>query len=677
MVAQLFSSALQRARERNLPVMELLSVAGHLSAAGEVAAVSELYRTWLEFNSDVPLVYAIYFNYAVVLSNANDLEGARNALNAAIARNPDFLPPYINLGHVLERMGLTGDAVTQWYTVVNKLPAITGEALGFKTAALKQLGRVLERSNLDVHAEDALRHSLDLDPNQSDVIQHWVSLRQRQCKWPVIKPWGNVTREKLVDGISSLSLAAHTDDPLLLLANAFLFAKVDIGRPKESFVDTHRGLIHSASRRRRIGYLSSDLREHAVGFLTAELYGLHDREKVEVFLYYCGIPASDETRARIKDSAEHWIDISAMTDEAAAKHIADDKIEILVDLNGYTNGARSKMLAMRPAPIIVNWLGYPGTMGSPYHHYIIADSFIIPEGDELYYSEKVLRLPCYQPNDRKRAISKHRPTRQEAGLPEDAMVYCCFNGLHKINSFTWKRWMTVLAQVPGSVLWLLEGIDTTNARLTELAVQQGIAPERIIFAPKKRNPEHLARYPLADLFLDTSPYGAHTTSSDALWMGVPVLTLVGRSFASRVCGSLIMSAGMGDMICRTSDEFVARAIELGLNQEKRLDYRRRLQANRDTCTLFDTPLLVSRLEELYDQMWQEYKNGNLPRPDLSNLDVYNEIGIELDNEEVELLAAPNYREIYEQKLAEKDAFAFLRPDCRLWTEETARRLRKL
>ena len=226
--------------------------------------------------------------------------------------------------------------------------------------------------------------------------------------------------------------------------------------------------------------------------------------------------------------------------------------------------------------------------------------------------------------------------------------------------------MTILQQVPGSVLWLLDSIETTNTRLKELAAQQGVAPERIIIAGKRRNPDHLARYPLADLFLDTAPYGAHTTSSDAMWMGVPVLTLVGRSFAARVCGSLVKAAGMEELICNTPDEFVSRAVELGRDKEKRDAYRRKLQANRDSCVLFNTPLLVKKLEGLYEDMWKDFTKGKLPRPDLSNLDVYNDIGTELDRDDTELMLVPDYDELYREKLADRDSYAYLREDSRLW-----------
>ncbi|NJL72548.1 MAG: hypothetical protein HC888_13765 [Candidatus Competibacteraceae bacterium] len=261
-----------------------------------------------------------------------------------------------------------------------------------------------------------------------------------------------------------------------------------------------------------------------------------------------------------------------------------------MDLNGHTMGSRQRVLAMRPAPVQVNWLGFPGSAGSPFHHYIIADDFIIPPDHEHYYSERVLRLPCYQANQRHRAVTTQAPSRSEAGLPEDGIVYCSFNSIHKATLFTWRRWLEILGRVPGSVLWLLATTDEAKTNVRSLAAENGIDPARLIFADRVANPVHMARLGLADLFLDSTPYGAHTTGSDALWAGVPVLTLSGRSFASRVCGSLVRSAGIPDLICTSPRDYVERAVELGRNRARCTEYRQILLACRDRSVLFDTPL---------------------------------------------------------------------------------------
>ncbi|MBV8650223.1 MAG: glycosyl transferase, partial [Alphaproteobacteria bacterium] len=307
----------------------------------------------------------------------------------------------------------------------------------------------------------------------------------------------------------------------------------------------------------------------------------------------------------------------------------------------------------------------------PPHHYVIADDWIIPRDHEIYYSERVLRLPCYQPNDRKRVVALQRPSRRDTKLPESGTVFCCFNGAHKISRFTFERWLTILSRVPGSVLWLLSSTEIAHEALRRFARERGIAPERLVFADKMANAAHLARYPLADLFLDTAPYGAHTTASDALWMGVPVLTLSGRSFAARVCGSLVRAAGLPELICETPEDYVDRAVALGRDAALLRQYRERLAAGRDACTLFDTPRLVRGLEDLYRQAWTEYREERLPRPDLRNLDVYLELGGEENHDEVEVQAIKDYRAWWRAKLARRNRFRPVSPDGRLWTDNAA------
>lgn len=646
-----------------LSISGLIGTAETLKRDGQSQAVETLYAAWIEHNAADPLLYAVLFNYAVVLSEAGKVEAACRALERAIELNADFSPAHINLGRAYEGLGQTSRALIAWSTVISKLSAVQGAAITHKTMALKQSARVLEAANQDDAAESMLQQSLDIDCHQREVIQHLVALRQRQCEWPAISPSERVSRSTLMHGISPLSAAVLSDDPLLQLATAWNYNRLDVDLPADCMSSWPAALAHTGPL--KIGYLSSDLREHAVGYLMTEVFGLHDRKRVEVTGYYCGPPARDSLHEHFKTSADHWVDVGALDDGAAARRIADDGIQILVDLNGYTREARLKLVAHRPAPVIVNWLGFPGTMASPYHHYIIADDWIIPETHEIYYSEKVLRLPCYQPSNRKRVVAPQAPSRAEAGLPGDAVVYCCFNGLHKINRFTFDRWLHILDHVPGSVLWLLAGSATTEERLRSYAAQHGIARQRLVFAEKLANHSHLARYPLADLFLDTTPYGAHTTASDALWMGVPVLTLSGRSFASRVCGSLVRSAGLPNMVTTSATEFVERAITFGRNPSLLAPMRETLLAARESSPLFDVPRLVRRLEEAYGRMWAECRSGDLPRPDLTNLDVYLEVGNQVDPEAAEVQSIDDYHAWWRRRLAERHRFRPIPHDHRL------------
>jgi predicted O-linked N-acetylglucosamine transferase (SPINDLY family) len=657
--------AMRRVTEAGVGVLQLITLVESLKTSVPPGAILALYTTWIDHHPDDPLLYAALFNFSVVLTDSGDLTRARECLERVLSLNPDFMPALINLGRIHERLGVTSLAVRFWSSVVDKLAAVTGTAITHKVTALNQAARVLEAANQDAAAETMLFQSLDADPNQREAAQHYLSLRQRQCKWPVVTPWERVDRRTLMRGLSPLSAAAYTDDPLLHLALAAHYNQRDVGTPAAGVVTSHCATKQGG--RLRIGYLSSDLREHAVGHLMAEVFGLHDRSRVEVFAYYCGpTPAADDAlNARFRAGADHWIPISQLDDATAARRIAADGIQILVDVNGYTQEGRTKLVALRPAPVIVNWLGYPGTMGSPYHHYIIADDWIIPKGAELYYSEKVLRLPCYQPNDRQRVVSPAVPTRAEAGLPDDTMVYCCFNATHKITRFTFERWLSILRQVPDSVLWLLGAPETTCQRLRDYAGEHGIAPRRLVFARKLVNPHHLARYRLADLFLDTVPYGAHTTSSDALWMGVPVLTLSGRSFASRVCGSLVRAAGLPELVCTTAEAYVERAVALGQDREALQRYRDRLEAGRDSCVLFDMPLLVRRLEHLYASVWRRFAAGYLPRPDLANFETYLEVGEAADHEAVETGVIEDYRGWWMTRLSQRHAVRPIPPDRRL------------
>ncbi len=661
-----FTAAVAKASAQALEPGDLITATQALASAKQPALVQQLYKSWLAHNPDHPSRHVILFNYGVTLSDAGDLAAARDTFLEAIALQKDFLPPCINVGVVLERMGATDQAIVQWYHVANAVVPVDGNAIGYKTVALKQIARVLETARYEAQAEDALRLSLEINPHQREPIQHWIFLRQGQCKWPVLTPWANVTRPLLMESFYPLSLAYYADDPLFQLGTANQYSKLDVGRPAIATVGSWPAPLPTQQRRLRVGYLSSDLRAHAVGFLTSEMFELHDRKQVEVFAYYCGIRAEDETKARIRQAVDHWVDINDLSDHQAARRIVEDGIDILVDLNGYSKDARSKVFALRPAPIIVNWLGYPGTMGSPYHHYIIADDYIIPRGHEIYYSEKVLRLPCYQPNDRKRVIAAARPTRREAGLPEEGTVYCSFNATQKITPAVFAHWMTILSRVPDSVLWFLAGAADTEERLRQLATPLGIAPERLIFAARAPNPEHMARFALADVLLDTWPYGSHTTASDALWLGVPVLTVSGRGFASRVCGSLLHAAGLGELVCNSFDEYVERAVTLGRDKAALRNYKDRLIANRDGCTLFDTNLLVRKLEALFARMWEDYCRGELPVPTLTNLELYHEIGTQEDIESSGALSSVDYHDRYRRALAYRDSLSRLPADGRLW-----------
>jgi predicted O-linked N-acetylglucosamine transferase (SPINDLY family) len=333
------------------------------------------------------------------------------------------------------------------------------------------------------------------------------------------------------------------------------------------------------------------------------VYETHDKSRFEIFAFDNGWNDGSDLRHRIEGAFNQIIDITTLTDEVAAKLIADMKIDILINLNGYFGEGRQNIFAHRAAPIQVNYLGFPGTMGAPYMDYLIADRIVIPEASQVFYTEKIAYLPnCYQPNDSKRVISDKQFTRQELGLPETGFVFCCFNNNYKITPQTFDGWMRILNAVEGSVLWLLEDNASAAQNLRNEAIARGIAPERLIFAPRMSLPEHLARHRQADLFVDTLPCNAHTTASDALWAGLPLLTCYGTTFAGRVAASLLKTIDLPELITQTPEQYEALAIELALNPDKLQTIKEKLATNRATSPLFDTQGFTKDLEKVYLQM---------------------------------------------------------------------------
>ncbi len=660
-----FLAAIQKITAGGLQIEDLLLTAGRLAPD----EARQLYQVWISFNKEHPLLFIAHFNCSTLLQQLGDEQGGEAELKAALAMKPDFAPACINLGSSYERRGMAKEAVDQWRDGLERMAAVSADAVGYKVTLMKQISRVLSDNQSLAAAEGMLTQCLELAPEARDVTEQYVAARLSQCKWPMAED-GKFSRRSLVSKLHPLSVCAYTDDPLFQLAASDRYVRTMAPIDERTTRFDRRTAEIDPERRLRIGYVSSDLRHHAVGYLMVNFFEEHDRKDFEVFAYYTGIKADDAIQARIKANVDHWRDIRGVSDDDAAAQIAQDGIDILVDVNGHTRDARIGVFARRPAPIQVNWLGYPGTMGSSFHHYIVADDWTIPDYAEDWYSEKVLRLPCYQPNDRKRIVDETVPTRSDFGLPDDAFVFCCFNASHKFTRFSFDRWMEIMKATENSVLWLLDYSPETNQRLREQAEARGVAGTRLVFAPKLPNARHLARYPLADMFLDSVPYGAHTTASDALWMAVPVLTWSGRCFASRVCGSLLRSAGLPDLVCETPDDFVARAIHLaGAGRGELEIVRQRLIANRDTCTLFDVAKLSRSLEDLYRQMRADYIGGNLPQPRLANLDAYFEIGVAQDHEVREIGALTDYDGFYRAQLARRHYHHPMDADGRLWVGE--------
>lgn len=440
-----------------------------------------------------------------------------------------------------------------------------------------------------------------------------VALQAKVCAWDQLHSrlarLLAASRAGQLQDASAFAMLGISDDPQVNRLTAESTAKTRYP------AHTQLGDIapRTAGAKIKVAYLSADLRDHAVGRLMVETLELHDDKGFEWVALYCGKHKSgDALHERVRATFDHFIDINDKNDVEVAQLTRDMGIDILVDLTGYTSFGRPGILALRAAPVQVNYLGYPGTMGAPYVDYILADAVIIPPESREHYTEKVVTLPhTYQPNDRKRVVAD-TPTRAEAGLPETGTVFACFNQNYKIMPSTFDVWMRILQQVPGSVLWLLEDTPLVVENLRAEAEKRGVAGERIVFAKRVPPAEHLARQRLADLFLDTLPYNAHTTTSDALWVGLPVLTLQGHAFAGRVAASLLIAAGVPELIAHSTEEYEALALALAHDPARLAALRERLLAQRDTCPLFDTPRLTRDIERAYEAMMQRYWQGLPP-----------------------------------------------------------------
>ena len=354
----------------------------------------------------------------------------------------------------------------------------------------------------------------------------------------------------------------------------------------------------------RLAYVSPDFREHPVGHLMAGVFERHDKSRFETIAISLGPDDQGRLRARMQKAFEHFIDVREMGSQQVAQMMRDMEVDIAIDLGGYTSDTRTDIFAFRPAPVQVNYLGYPGTMGTSHFDYILADHHTIPPQHEPFYNEKVARLPdTYLPTDSSVAISEHTPTRAECGLPESGVVFCSFSHDYKISPPVFDVWMRLLVQIPGSVLWLVSRGETTQGNLRKEAQARGVSPERLVFAQRVPLVEdHLARYRQADLFLDTYPYNAHTTAADALMSGLPVLTLMGNSFPSRVAGSLLHAIGLPELVTQTLADYESLALQLARDPARLADTKARLAANRQTHALFDTARFCRNLEDTLERL---------------------------------------------------------------------------
>ena len=509
---------------------------------------------------------------------------------------------YYNLGNAQRELGKAAEAAQQYQKAIQLNPS--------DADAYNNLGNV-QRELGDLAASiGSYQKALDLNPKLYHAKVHLVHQKQHICDWngldkeiSEISDWVKNAPEAQVSPFAFLSMPNTTAQEQKQCANNWLKNRYSSAFKQGKAL----AFKYQASHQKlRIGDLSAEFRLHPLASLISELIELHDREAFEIYAYSYGVDDQSTERKRLEKAFDYFVDIRALSTVDAAKKINDDEIDILVDLTGFTQTSRSQIVALRPAPVNVSWLGFPGTMGDldgePLFDYILSDAFITSPTEANAYSEKLALLPhTYQPNDTKRPVGKTK-THMEYSLPEDGFVFCCFNQTFKILPDVFNCWMRLLKQVPSSVLWLLECNQWAKANLIREAEIRGINKERLIFAPRVSMAEHMARQACADLFLDTRPYNAHTTTSDALWAGLPVLTCAGDTFASRVAGSLLKAANLNELITYSLSEYENKALALANNPDELTRIRTHLSAHREQLALFDTHQFTQDLESLYQRI---------------------------------------------------------------------------
>ena len=571
------------------------------------------YRRALELQPD----YAeAHNNLGAALQDQGKFDEAIPCYRRALELKEEFAEAHNNLGAALQEQGKPEEAVPCYLRALELKPDYAEAHIN--------VGNVFREQGKLYEAVACYRRAMDLRPAGAAPPGFLVSTLQQLCCWEDL---GALTQRAIdvvdgkVDGrpgfpvppFSFLILPATTTAEQQLRC-----ARQWVERHVRTMSKAERGLTlprpAAAKSKITVGYLSADFHSHATALLIAELFEKHDRERFEVFGYSYGPDDLSPTRRRLVDAFDRFIDVKDLSSLEAARRIAADGVDVLVDLKGYTKDARTKILALRPAPIQVNYLGYPGTMGAEFMDYILVDDYLVPPDQQPFFTEKLLHLPgSYQVNDSQREISSHSPSRGECHLPAEGFVFCSFNNSYKITPEMFDVWMRLLKAVSGSVLWLLEGNSLTPANLRREAEARGVAGERLVVAPRLPPAEHLARHRLADLFLDTFPVNAHTTASDALWAGCPLLTLSGKTFISRVAGSLLRAIGLPELITTSVEGYERTALRLARNPEGLAELRTRLAENRLACGLFDGGAFARKLEKAYAAMWKIHVSGEKPR----------------------------------------------------------------
>ena len=560
-----------------------------------------------------------HYNLALIFAEQAKFKEAVESYRKCIAIDPGFFAAQLDLANLYLRHDEHVEAEKLFRQLLERHPNDRKAQM----LALEGLARVAKDLERLPEAAEFCRRLLELDPENAEAMSGFCVAKSHMCDWSdrdaeFARLMVITDRQIAADERTALPSFAALARPLTPIQHLAI-ARTWANDTKRQMQHWHKRLAFKFDRSRRhdrirIGYVSQDFRNQAMGHLTRSMYGLHDRSQFEIFAYSVRKDDGTSYRKAIEASCEHFADIHAVSAADGARRIHADEIDIMVDLMGYTEGNRMTITALHPAPVTVGFLRFPGSSGADFVDYMLADRVVTTPEDQQYYSEQLVLLPnCYQPNDWTQQIEESPITRPEFGLPDEAFVFSCFNNHYKIEPFIFDLWMRILRQVPNSVLWLMGFNAPMQANLKREAEARGIAADRIIFTEKIGKARHLARQRLADLFLDTRYYTSHTTGSDALWGGLPVLTCPGDSFASRVTASLLRAAGLPELIVPSFEEYERRGVHLATHPTELKAIRDKWAAQRTTCALFDTKRFVRNLERAYRLIWDDHSAGQAPR----------------------------------------------------------------
>ena len=582
---------------------------------GQVKTAIDYYRRSLKIKKDFP---EACYNMAIAYEKMGDLVAAEERYRQAIRLKPDFVFALNNLALVLQARGKVDEAVVLYQQALAISPNFL-EACNNLGTALQTVGRIEE-------AIACYRTFLASNPDCPEALENIVDQLQYACDWRQLEPYlqrlDQLTDINLQDGekpaTSPFLSLRLTNDPArhyaIARAQARHLAKSSTGHISPRQWSQEEIRQRSTRKRLTIGYLSHDFRSHAIGHIFAGILPGHDRERFSILCYSSGKNDNSSHRRRIEDASDRFLDISTLSLAEAAQRIYEDGVDILVEMNGYTAGSRLEVCAYRPAPLQVAYLGYLGTTGTDFIDYILADRLVAPPDQAPHYSEQFVYLPhCYQVTDFRTETTAKKWSRSECGLPEEAVVFCSFNQPYKYEPEMFDVWMRIMHQSPKSVLWMRKTSDLMARNLRMEAEIRGIAGDRLLFAPNLPLNDHLARLTLADIALDTRIYNGGATTNNALWANVPVVTLLGSSFVSRMSTSSLATIGTPELIARSLQEYEAVALSLANNPIARQELREKIAAGKKQSPLFDMPRFVRNLEKAYLQMWAQLRNGFPPQ----------------------------------------------------------------